>query len=261
MATPNYQQLFPVNSPADSISAAPAPAPKREIVALDLSAIEAITFDAGGTLVYAHPPVGEVYAAAAKKRGYEADPVAVHQRFLLAFKAGVENPRPRIDIDAEHRFWRDLVEKSLNLNLPQEVMDAIFAELWDGFASAAQWKLFDDAWLTVTTLRERGYRVFLLSNADSRFRRTFSELGFDPYFEQLFISAEIGHEKPAPQIFEHVQSAIGIEPGHILHIGDSAFHDGGAKACGWHVLILKQDIHCLSDLLNLLLGPTARATK
>lgn len=228
---------------------------ERTETGLEATRVVAITFDAGGTLAYAHPPVGEVYAAAAARRGFPVPAELVHQRFLQAFKAGVEKKRQQIDLASEQHFWKEVVRDALQIAAPESVLDEIFLELWEAYASARYWKLFDDAFSTVKTMKERGYRVFLLSNADTRFRRTFLELGFGPLFEDLFISSEIGAEKPDAAIFRHVEEATGLSGPRLLHVGDSAFHDGGAAACGWQVLILKRDISCLSDLLMLLPGP------
>lgn len=215
-----------------------------------LSKVKAVTFDAGGTLVYAYPSVGQVYAEAAGRHGYEADPADVQRRFLAAFKAVAEGSRERIDIDSERRTWRGIVGNSLGHVVPEPALDTVFEELWHAFASSRTWKLFDDAFATVTEVRRRGYRVFLLSNADSRFRQTFSELGFAEHFEEMFISSEIGCEKPNERIFRHVQSHIQCQPHEILHVGDSIYHDGAAASFGWNTLILGREIAHLGDILD-----------
>ncbi len=247
-----YVQLFPQKDHQIVRSMGPE---RGTVSALEAAQVEAITFDAGGTLAYAHPPVGEVYAAAAARRGFALPPELVHQRFLQAFQKGVETKRRQIDLASEQRFWKQVVREALQIPAPEEVMDEIFQELWEAYASARYWKLFDDAYSTVQAMKARGYRVYLLSNADTRFRRTFLELGLGPLFEFLFISSEIGAEKPDEAIFRYVEQTTGLSGPRLLHVGDSVFHDGGAAACGWQVLILKRDISCLSDLLQLLPGP------
>lgn len=211
--------------------------------------IEAVTFDAGGTLIHAWPSVGTVYAEALRGRGLEADPKVLEQRFLQAYKRATEAPRERIDLEAERAFWRSLVESTLEGYCPADTLDAVFQEVWDGFASARHWRFFPGARETVEQCRQRGYRVFLLSNADSRFRQTFTELELIDTFEELFISSEIGYEKPDLRIFRYVQERIGCRPESILHVGDSAYHDGAARELGWQVRILGEDIEQLPDLL------------
>ena len=132
---------------------------------------------------------------------------------------------------------------------PPELFEEVFSELWEGFASARYWRLFADAVATVEAVRRRGYRTFILSNADTRFRRTFTELGIHGLFEEMFISCEIGWEKPHARIFTEVRERIGVAPQEILHVGDSVHHDGAAAAHGWRTLILGREINRLGDLL------------
>lgn len=235
-----YQRLFSGSHAVASVAAA------------GYTGVKAVTFDAGGTLIYAYPSVGQVYSDVAKRHGYEVDAADAQARFLVAFKKVAEGPRERIDLESERRTWRNIVADSLGHVVPETAMDGVFEELWHTFASARSWKLFEDAFETVSEVRRRGYRVFLLSNADSRFRQTFGELGFAAHFEEMFISAEIGCEKPSERIFRHVQESIGCQPEEILHVGDSAYHDGAAAALGWNVAILGRELSRLGDLLKLL---------
>lgn len=217
--------------------------------------IRAITFDAGGTLIYPHPSVGEVYAAALHRRGLPADAATLDRRFKSEFAAAVRQPRPRVDGAGERQFWRRLVQITLGDHCPHTLLDEVFAELWEAFSGAACWRPFPDAAATVRTLRDRGYRVSLLSNADSRFRRTFVELGMADLFEQLFISSELGLEKPDRRIFDVVADRLGFAGPQILHVGDSEFHDGAAAAAGWQVVIVRRDLPDLAALLPFLPGP------
>jgi putative hydrolase of the HAD superfamily len=235
----SYGRLFGIPG-----SDTPATAPTRV-----LEGIKAVTFDAGGTLMYTDPPAGIAYAQALQRRGLAVDPEVIQQRFLQTFKAATERPRERIDLEAERQFWRGVVAGTFDGHCPPELFEEVFAELWEGFASARYWRLFADAVATVEAVRRRGYRTFILSNADTRFRRTFNELGIRDLFEEMFISCEIGWEKPHVRIFTKVRERIGVAAQEILHVGDSVHHDGAAAVHGWHTLILGRDISRLGDLL------------
>ena len=78
----------------------------------------------------------------------------------------------------------------------------------------------------------------LLSNNDERLRQVISELGITYLFDQIFISAEIGYEKPETAIFRHVEKCMQVRPEEILHIGDSHSRDfEGALSAGWSALL------------------------
>lgn len=237
----SYHRLFTDNHASADAGQAAKPA-------ISMQGIKAITFDAGGTLVHAWPPVGTAYAEALANHGIEADGEVLQERFMQSYKKATERPRERIDLEAERGFWRKVVAETVADVCPEESLDAVFNELWDAYASSSRWRLYPGAKETVRHCKDHGYRVFLLSNADSRFRQTFEELGFGDIFEELFISSEIGYEKPDPRIFHFVREKIGCNPDQILHIGDSPFHDGAAATLGWQVAILGNEIQQITDV-------------
>lgn len=198
--------------------------------------VRLISFDAGGTLVYPHPPVGEVYAEALIREGLPADSEAIETRFREAFRLAAAEPRGNISDDIEQTFWRKIVRHALGDACPPDHFEDIFTWLWNEFASSRRWKVIPEAHDTIKLLRARGYRTVILSNADSRFRQVFGELRLSEHFEKLFISAELGIEKPNPEIFRHVETMTGMSGPSILHIGDSALHDGAAIDAGWQFL-------------------------
>ncbi len=57
-------------------------------------------------------------------------------------------------------------------------------------------------------------------------KRRYAKSGFDRYFKGVFISGEIGYEKPAVEFFEHIERAIpGFDKECALMIGDSLTAD------------------------------------
>jgi FMN phosphatase YigB (HAD superfamily) len=49
-----------------------------------------------------------------------------------------------------------------------------------------------------------------------------------------FVSYNIGHMKPAPEIYRHVERVTGLRPQEIIFFDDSVANVEGARACGWH---------------------------
>ena len=101
---------------------------------------------------------------------------------------------------------------------------------------------------TLATLRERGYRLAILSNWDRRLRGILDGLGISPFFEELIISSEIGFEKPDARIFETAQKRMGVSGGKILHVGDSPYHDlEGCRPMGWHCLLVEHGADAIHE--------------
>lgn len=86
---------------------------------------------------------------------------------------------------------------------------------------------------TLNLLKEK-YRLFLVSNGNPPVQYPRLEsAGITHYFEKLFISMEIGHNKPSVEFFDHCFSQIpGFDKTKAIIVGDSLFSDirGGINA-------------------------------
>lgn len=82
-------------------------------------------------------------------------------------------------------------------------------------------QLFEGAIKVLATLSQK-YPLYIISNGFS----TTTHLKLKgshlyPYFKQIFISEEIGFNKPHPKVFEHILSAANAHPSESVMIGDS----------------------------------------
>ena len=78
------------------------------------------------------------------------------------------------------------------------------------------------------------YRLFLVSNGNPPVQYPrLKSAGITHYFEKLFISMEIGHNKPSMEFFDHCFANIpGFDKTKAIIVGDSLFSDirGGINA-------------------------------
>ena len=85
----------------------------------------------------------------------------------------------------------------------------------------------------VETLSKK-YRLFLVSNGTASVQKgRLTSANLYPFFEKVFVSQEVGHNKPAPEYFEKVFAQIsGFDPQKALIVGDSLTSDilGGIHA-------------------------------
>lgn len=201
-----------------------------------MSTVRTITSDAAGTLMRPQPSVGAIYAETVRGRGYEAEDDEVNHRFHRVF-AETQSRKGNF-LGDERGFWRMVVGRTVEGLCPPEIYDSLFEELWETFANGKSWRLADGAVETLRVLRERGYRLAILSNNDSRLHTILNDLGATELFEQLFISSEIGHEKPSRKIFREVERVLRTSPDDMLHLGDSRSRDvDGALAAGWQAVL------------------------
>lgn len=195
--------------------------------------IRAVTFDVGGTLIEPWPSVGHVYAEVAAQFGIAGvAPEALNRQFAAAWKN-------RRDFDYSRAAWQGLVNQSFVGLWPESPSQACFEAIYEHFAIAAPWRVFDDVLPVLTALKSRGLMLGVVSNWDERLRPLLRELRLDIYFDAFAISCESGCAKPATGIFRRAAAELDVPPDCILHIGDSASEDAsGGCAAGFSGILL-----------------------
>ena len=219
--------------------------------------IRLLTVDAAGTLVRPWPSVGAVYGRTAREHGIEVSDGEVDREFYKTF--GRLQTCKQTNEGEEIEFWRQVVTQTFRPFAGNKNLDSLFEELWNLFAKGECWKLAEKAESTLNTLRVRGYELAVLSNNDARLRSVLADLKIDQAFDHLFISSEMGCEKPELEIFRKDEQTMNRKPNEILHLGDSHSRDFiGARKAGWSALLYgepkleNEQISCFSELLNYL---------
>lgn len=198
--------------------------------------IQAITFDAMGTLIVPHPSVGIIYSEVLSAFGYSMSPESIESNFSQAFtKFKTNHP----DALLNREGWRRIVANALQKTVTTKDFEEVFDTLWNEFAKPGRWSILPGVEETLHTLQNIKLRLFVLSNNDERIHTVFNGLSIGRFFEEIFASSELGAEKPSPRIFKYVQERIGITGKHILHVGDSPKEDiQGAQDAGWHAALV-----------------------
>jgi len=204
---------------------------------LDFARVQAVSFDVGGTLLTPHPSVGAVYAEILLRHQVELAPSVIETRFRQAFSLLRAHPRAVINEATELAFWREMALRSVSPECPAALFPNFFAELWAEFAQARRWRPLPGAGELIGNLGGRTAAVF--SNWDARLHRVLAELGWARHFRGVFVSSEIGAEKPDPRAFRAVEKALNLSPKNILHVGDSLEQDYlAAQAAGWQAVLV-----------------------
>jgi HAD superfamily hydrolase (TIGR01509 family) len=94
------------------------------------------------------------------------------------------------------------------------------------------------------SLRDRGLRLGLCSNAPYRVESLHAQLAFlglDGHLDTVTFSAEVGWRKPSPRIFEAALAALGTSAEHTIMVGDSERADvAGAHAAGMRAVLIRR---------------------
>ncbi|MGQ4416958.1 HAD family hydrolase [Streptomyces sp. SAS_269] len=112
---------------------------------------------------------------------------------------------------------------------------ALHDALYERHMSPAAWSPYQDAADVLSTLRERGIGVGVVSNIGWDLRPVFREHGLDAYVDAYVLSYEHGVQKPDPRLFSAACEELGADPRQVLMVGDDRTADGGAAALGCRV--------------------------
>ena len=97
------------------------------------------------------------------------------------------------------------------------------------------------------------FDLSVISNFDGRLRVILEHLGITKYFRHIFLSSELGADKPDPLIFRLAMELSGFSPKEILHVGDDPERDWkAAEKAGLQIFQLDRQNNSLRDLLSLL---------
>lgn len=187
-------------------------------------AIDAVLFDAGGTILRVKPSVEAVYSDTAALHGFRVEPSAILRNFKSAWKRSLERSKARdyrSNDDILREEWFEIVKETFGESIPGTRIRALFDDLYERFISSSAWSLAPGTRESIRYLREEGVRLGILSNWDSRLRKMLAQLEIDREFDFLVISHEVGYEKPHALIFEEALRQAGTPAGRTLHVGDS----------------------------------------
>jgi putative hydrolase of the HAD superfamily len=218
---------------------------------------KAIFFDAAGTLIRLTKSVGQHYALVAERQGLSLDAAALDHAFARVWKemplrAATGEPRE----DDDKGWWRDLVERLLDrvsAGLDPLDRDTFFEAAYGHFAEAGVWELYPEVREVLDALAPH-YELAVVSNFDGRLRVIFEHLTTSKYFRHVFLSSELGADKPNPLIYQRALKMSGFAPNEVLHVGDDPERDwAAARAAGLAVFQVERPRNSLRDLLGLVL--------
>jgi putative hydrolase of the HAD superfamily len=218
--------------------------------------IKAIFFDALGTLFYLTRTVGHHYALAGTEVGLTLDPRQLDDAFHSAWKkmphrAAIAGPRDNDD----KGWWRELVELVLEQvapSLSEFDRDNFFEIAYEHFAEPGVWELYPEVRGVLKQLQPH-FQLAVVSNFDGRLRFILRHLGISKFFTHIFISSEIGADKPDAEIYRRALKLIDLKPEEVLHVGDDPERDWeAATAAGLSIFGLDRPTNSLRDLASTL---------
>jgi len=218
--------------------------------------IKAIFFDAVGTLFSLTNTVGDHYAYVGREVGLDLDARSLERAFHAAWKqmpqrAAIDRPRENDD----KGWWRGLVYLVLDQiapSLSEFDRDNFFEIAYEHFAEAGVWELYPEVPGILEQLQPR-FQLAVVSNFDGRLRLILQHLGISKFFPNVFVSSELGADKPDPEIYRRALRLMKLKPNEALHVGNDPKRDWeAASAAGLSIFRLERPRNSLRDLLTFL---------
>jgi putative hydrolase of the HAD superfamily len=215
--------------------------------------IKAIFFDAVDTLFHLTKTVGHHYALVGRKVGLNLEARRLNAAFHSAWKrmpkrAAIDGPRENDDKD----WWRELVDlifAEVAPSIGELDRDNFFEIAYEHFAEAGVWELYPEVIDVLTQLHPR-FHLAVVSNFDGRLRFILEHLGISKFFSHVFVSSEIGADKPDPEFFRRALKFVDLGPNQVMHVGDDPERDWkAAQAAGLSIFELDRKKNSLRDLL------------
>lgn len=193
-----------------------------------MSKYEILLFDADGTIMDFHRSEFEAVRESLEFFGLPSDDSVIQK--YSEINAGYWRMLERGEIEKSKLYparWQSLIEYYGFDCVAQNISDKYIERL------ATKSYMIDGALELCRNLHDR-FRMYIVTNGQKYIqeRRLFPAPLFE-YFDDCFISEDIGYEKPSIKYFEHVAASIpDFDPARAIVIGDSLTSDmqGGINA-------------------------------
>ncbi len=92
---------------------------------------------------------------------------------------------------------------------------------------------------TLAQLRDRGYRVGLITVCSEDVPDVWGDTAFPNLFDATVFSCSVGLRKPDPRIYELACEQLGVEPAEAIFVGDGANDElAGAQRLGMQAVLI-----------------------
>ncbi|MFY9252220.1 MAG: HAD family hydrolase [Fuerstiella sp.] len=185
--------------------------------------IQAVVFDAVGTVMFPQPSVAAAYQAAIKQHCGQLVPTEIVN---AAVRDGLKQRSAGLDLttseESERQFWADLIHR---LCPDSTGFQACFDALFEHFGSSDSWKCFPGVGDVIGQLQQQHMVVAIASNFDNRLNSVCDGLNELSGISQRIISSQVGFRKPAGEFFCAVVETLNIPAANILMVGDDLIND------------------------------------
>lgn len=195
--------------------------------------VEAVCFDATGTLFVLRESVGTTYARHARAQGVGLPAWRLDDAFARVLRHGPSLSEAVVALGpdasrgareaAERDWWRDRVrqtfqatDSTVRFDDPTAFFEALFAE----YGRAEAWQVRPGIPALLERLARRGLALGVVSHFDHRLSNLLEVLGLIDFFSLIEIPSRAGLAKPDPRVFAAAAARWGCALEALAYVGD-----------------------------------------
>jgi HAD superfamily hydrolase (TIGR01549 family) len=194
--------------------------------------IKAVLFDLDGTLRHHLPTGGEVFVQYVRSLGIRfSEKTRIqseqweHYYFASSPEIQEDNKAFKDDLKA---FWVNFSKRRLTaLGLQVTEAAELAPKVSDYMGKFYKPEVYvpQEAYPLLTSLKESGYVLGVVSNRDDPFLEELNNLKLNSYFQFVLAAGEVKSYKPDALIFERALELAGTSAQETMYIGDNYFAD------------------------------------
>ena len=146
-----------------------------------------------------------------------------YESYLKRFAFGPEKTKAITAATFESPYWRQF-----DPEYTEEIKE-VFAHCEETITPLP----YAESW--VRSLKEKGYRLYILSNySGDLFERTKEKMPFLPYMDGTLFSYTCHLTKPEPEIYQHLIQKFSLTPDRCVFLDDTKANVEAAEQAGIH---------------------------
>lgn len=198
-----------------------------------MSAVRAVTFDAGQTII-------QLDTAMLAARLREREVVVAPEAIVAAQAAAWRHYEAIVKAGGHETPWQGFMAALVGVaaGVDEAQAGALARWLWGEQPRRNLWRQPVPGMIEIVReLRAAGIGVGVISNSEGRLAELFDEIGWGGELGFVIDSGRVGIEKPDPRIFALALERLGVAAADAVHVGDSRVADvDGARAAGWRAV-------------------------
>ena len=192
--------------------------------AITSSDFPVVLFGAGGTLLHANPPLRIFYQSQLKLMGHAFTDLEIEKALIRSLKRLNEQSEKDDSYQSKAATFVDILLDELALGDAEKIKD-MRIRLLDAYTNSIRVVIADTTVKVCEELKERGYRLGIISNWGFQLNEILRLQGVLDLFDSVITAMDVGYAKPHPEIFKAALEDLDVGANEVVFVGSSFASD------------------------------------